>query len=66
MVGNSCEQKVKKVNSIKLAQNIPDTTKRNACVAAAFAFAYRYLKEQNFKVDGGYENDGFSDNAYCR
>lgn len=31
------------VNSVKLAQNIPDTAKRNACIAAAFAFAYRYL-----------------------
>ena len=35
------------VNSIKLAQSIPDTTKRNACIAAAFAFAYRYLEENN-------------------
>ena len=30
-------------NSIKLAQTIPDTAKRNACIAAAFAFASRYL-----------------------
>jgi len=30
-------------NSIKLAQNIPDTTKRNACIAAAYAFANKYL-----------------------
>ena len=30
-------------NSIKLAQAISDTTKRNACIAAAFAFASRYL-----------------------
>jgi predicted transposase YdaD len=33
------------VNSIKLAQAIPDTTKRNACIAAAFAFGSKYLKE---------------------
>ena len=31
--------------SIKLAQSITDTTKRNACVAAAFAFAGKYLDE---------------------
>jgi hypothetical protein len=33
------------VNSIKLAQTIPDTTKRNACIAAAFAFAGKYLND---------------------
>jgi hypothetical protein len=33
------------VNSIKLAQAIPDTAKRNACIAAAFAFGSKYLKE---------------------
>jgi len=31
------------VSSIKLAQSIPDITKRNACIAAAFAFASKYL-----------------------
>ncbi|MCL2357701.1 MAG: hypothetical protein FWC70_11240 [Defluviitaleaceae bacterium] len=31
--------------SIELAQTIPDTTKRNACIAAAFAFASKYLNE---------------------
>jgi len=30
-------------SSIKLAQAIPDIAKRNACIAAAFAFASRYL-----------------------
>ena len=30
-------------NSIKLAQAIPDATKRTACIAAAFAFADKYL-----------------------
>ena len=30
-------------NTIKIARTIPDTTKRNACIAAAFAFASRYL-----------------------
>jgi predicted transposase YdaD len=34
------------VNTVKLAQTIPDTTKRNACVAAAFAFGSKYLKEK--------------------
>jgi hypothetical protein len=33
------------INSIKMAQTIPDTTKRNACIAAAFAFANKYLDE---------------------
>ena len=32
-------------NSIKLAQTIQDSTKRNACIAAAFAFASKYLDE---------------------
>jgi len=31
------------VKSIELAQAIPDITKRNACIAAAFAFANKYL-----------------------
>ena len=31
--------------TIKLAQSIPDTTKRNACIAAAFAFGRAYLDE---------------------
>ena len=33
------------VKSIELAQTIPDITKRNACIAAAFAFASKYLEE---------------------
>lgn len=37
------------IKSVELAQRIPDTTKRNACIAAAFAFANRYLDEN--KVD---------------
>jgi len=32
-------------NSIMLAQTIADPTKRNACIAAAFAFACKYLDE---------------------
>jgi len=32
-------------DSIKLAQAILDTTKRNACIAAAFAFASKYLNK---------------------
>jgi hypothetical protein len=31
------------VKSIQLAQQIPDTAKRSACIAAAFAFASKYL-----------------------
>jgi hypothetical protein len=31
------------VQSLKLAQTIPDTAKRNACIAAAFAFGSKYL-----------------------
>jgi len=33
------------VRSVLLAQTIPNVTKRNACVAAAFAFASRFLEE---------------------
>jgi predicted transposase YdaD len=33
------------VNSIKLAQTIPDATKRDACIAAAFAFANKYVEK---------------------
>jgi len=33
------------VESVKLAQSIQDTAKRNACIAAAFAFGSRYLDE---------------------
>jgi hypothetical protein len=33
------------VKSIKMALTIPDTNKRNACIAAAYAFACRYLSE---------------------
>ena len=32
-------------NTIKLAQSIPDAGKRNACIAAAFAFGKAYLDE---------------------
>jgi hypothetical protein len=35
------------VNSIKMAQSITDKTKRDACIAAAFAFAGRYLNESD-------------------
>jgi len=37
------------VNSIKLAKTIPDIQKRDACVAAAFAFVHRYLKENELE-----------------
>ena len=36
-------------NSIKLAQNIPDTTKRTACIATAFAFATKYLDKNQIE-----------------
>jgi len=36
-------------NSIKLAQNIPDPVKRTACIAAAFAFASKYLDKNQIE-----------------
>jgi len=33
------------VESVKMAETIPDETKRNTCLAAAFAFASKYLDE---------------------
>ena len=33
------------VKSIELARSIADTTKQNACIAAAFAFTNRYLDD---------------------
>ena len=35
--------------SIKLAQSIPDDTKRNTCIAAAFAFASKYLDKNQLQ-----------------
>ena len=35
------------VKSIELAQAIPDMSKRNACIAAVFAFASKYLEEND-------------------
>jgi len=32
-------------NSIELAQTIPDSTKRNTCIAAVFAFSSKYLSK---------------------
>jgi len=37
------------VNSVKLAQTITNTQKKNACTAAAFAFAHRYLNENELE-----------------
>jgi cyanate lyase len=37
------------VKSVQLAQRIPDTTKRNACIAAAFAFGSKYLNVSKIK-----------------
>jgi len=33
-------------NTIELAKTIPDTQKKNACIAAAFAFASKYLDDE--------------------
>ena len=33
------------VKSVEIANTIPDRTKREACIAAAFAFAHKYLSE---------------------
>ena len=39
--------------SIELAQTIPNATKRNACIAAAFAFASKYLSKADMeKIKG--------------
>ena len=32
--------------SIRMAQSIPDSSKRNACIASIFAFASKYLEEE--------------------
>lgn len=37
------------VQSVTLAQRIPDAAKRNACIAAAFAFANRYLDDNKIR-----------------
>ena len=42
---NTTPRKELAAKSMKLAQTIPDETKRNACIAAAFAFASKYLNE---------------------
>jgi hypothetical protein len=34
------------VKSVQLAQRIPDAAKRNACIAAAFAFGSKYLDDE--------------------
>ena len=36
------------INSVKLAQTIPDKVKRDACIAATFAFTSKYLSETKF------------------
>jgi predicted transposase/invertase (TIGR01784 family) len=37
------------VKSATLANRIPDAAKRNACIAATFAFAQRFLDEENLE-----------------
>ncbi|MDR0300798.1 MAG: hypothetical protein LBI04_00610, partial [Treponema sp.] len=47
LMRNTLPRKELAAKSIELAQTIPDTTKRNACIAAAFAFANRYLYDND-------------------
>jgi hypothetical protein len=37
------------VKSVQLALQIPDTTKRNACIAAAFAFGSKFLNDMDME-----------------
>ena len=45
LMSNDIPRKELAAKSIELAQTIPDTTKRNTCIAAAFAFANKYLSK---------------------
>lgn len=46
LMNHSMSRKELVTKSIILAQGILDTKKRDACIAAAFAFANKYLSEQ--------------------
>jgi len=51
LMKHSMPRKELAASSIKLAQTIPDAAKRNACIAAAFAFASKYLdKEESIEL----------------
>jgi hypothetical protein len=45
LMRNTMPRKELATKSIEMAQTIPDTTKRNACIAATFAFASKYLSD---------------------
>jgi hypothetical protein len=49
LMRNTMPRRELAAKSIGLAQTIPDTTKRNACIAATFAFASRYLSDSESK-----------------
>ena len=49
LMSNTIPRNELAVNSVKLAQTIQDTNKRNACLAASFAFASKYLKENELE-----------------
>jgi hypothetical protein len=49
LMRNSIPRNELAINSFSLAQRIQDTTKRDACMVATFAFASRYLDEENIK-----------------
>ena len=49
LMRNTMPRRELTAKSIELAQTIPNTTKRNACIAAAFAFASRYLNDDESK-----------------
>lgn len=45
LMKNKKHKKTVAINTIRLAQNICDKNKRNLCIASIFAFAYKYLNE---------------------
>jgi hypothetical protein len=57
LMRHSVERGELAAKSVQLAQRIPDPTKRNAVIAAAFAFGSKYLDDYGMKEIGGIEND---------
>ncbi len=49
LMGNTIEKGELAAKSVQLAQRIPDTTKRNAIIAAAFAFGSKYLTDADLE-----------------
>jgi len=45
LMKNAVPRKELAAKSVELAQTIPDETRRNACIAATFAFAKKYLND---------------------